>query len=120
MTKRLQNRTPRLGLIIPTDAEDAEIQRGIEQDPDNPEWTEADFANARPAREVMPEMRAGLPRVPTMREVVKRLRGPQKAVTKELISVRLDRDLLDALRGTGAGWQGRMNAALRRRFVKSS
>ncbi len=36
--------------------EEAAIQRGIEADPDNPEWTEDDFARARPAAEAMPEL----------------------------------------------------------------
>ncbi|MDR2213045.1 MAG: hypothetical protein LBE21_05400 [Pseudomonadales bacterium] len=42
------------GTIIPTPKEDAAIQRGIDADPDNPEWTEEDFAKARPARDVLP------------------------------------------------------------------
>lgn len=44
--------------------EEAAIQAGIASDPDNPEWTEEDFARAHPASEVVPElvaysMRAG-------------------------------------------------------------
>lgn len=42
--------------ILPTEAEDAEINAGIAADPDNPEWTEDDFARARPASEVLPEI----------------------------------------------------------------
>ena len=34
-------------LRAPTTEEEAAIQRGIAADPDNPEWTEADFAAAR-------------------------------------------------------------------------
>ena len=33
----------------PTKTEDNRINRGIETDPDNPEWTREDFARARPA-----------------------------------------------------------------------
>jgi uncharacterized protein (DUF4415 family) len=40
-------------------------------------------------------------------------RGPQKAPTKALISLRLDREVVDALRSTGRGWQTRANEALR-------
>ena len=93
-----------------TPEEEAEINRGIALDPDNPEWTEEDFKRARPAREVM-----GNAFVNQMeRERERRLRGPQKAPTKELISVRLDRDVLAQLRAGGRGWQARMNAILRK------
>jgi uncharacterized protein (DUF4415 family) len=40
-------------------------------------------------------------------------RGPQKNPTKELISLRVDRDVVAAYRATGAGWQTRANDALR-------
>jgi uncharacterized protein (DUF4415 family) len=39
-------------------------------------------------------------------------RGPQKAPTKLLLSVRLDRAVVEHFRGTGRGWQTRMNDAL--------
>jgi hypothetical protein len=42
----------------PTPDEEAAIQRGIAADPDNPEWTEADFAAARPAAEAVPAVAA--------------------------------------------------------------
>ena len=83
-----------------TPEEEAAIQRGIEADPDNPEWTEDDFAHARPAAEAMPEL--------------VRRRGQQAAPTKELISVRLDCDLMKLLHASGPGWHGRINAALRK------
>ena len=38
----------------PTKTEDDRINRGIETDPDNPEWTREDFARARPAKDVLP------------------------------------------------------------------
>lgn len=50
-------------------------------------------------------------------ERMKRLRGqrgPQKAPTKQLVSLRIDPDVLEHFRGTGPGWQGRINAALRK------
>jgi uncharacterized protein (DUF4415 family) len=83
----------------PSDIEEAEIQRGIAADPDNPEWTDEDFANARPAAEVIPHLL--------------RRRSAQRAPTKELISLRLDRDVLDRLRARGPGWQSGVNATLR-------
>jgi len=38
---------------------------------------------------------------------------PAGSGTKEQVAIRLDRDVLAAFRATGAGWQTRMNAALR-------
>lgn len=38
--------------------------------------------------------------------------GPQKAPTKQIISIRLDADLLAKFRATGPGWQSRINAVL--------
>lgn len=88
-----------------TDAEEAAIQRGIAADPDNPEWTEEMFAQARPAAEVLgPQMVCAL----------KRARGLQKAPVKEVINIRLDADVVAALRASGPGWQGRVNAILRK------
>ena len=37
-----------------TPEEEATIQCGIEADPDNPRWTEDNFAAARPAAQAMP------------------------------------------------------------------
>ena len=41
-------------------------------------------------------------------------RGPQKSATKEMISIRLSREVLDYFRGTGEGWQARIDDILRR------
>ena len=84
-------------------------------DPDNPEWTEEDFARARPASEVLPpEVLAAFPRTAA------RLRGrPKLAAPKEAVSLRIDRDVLAYFRGTGAGWQGRLNAVLRKAMEKA-
>ena len=60
-------------------------------DPDNPAWTE-DMLGA---------------------PVLKRGRGPQAAPTKVLTSVRLDADILEFFKSKGAGYQSRINAALR-------
>jgi uncharacterized protein (DUF4415 family) len=42
-----------------------------------------------------------------------RKRGPQKAPTKELISIRLSRDVVERLRASGHGWQSRVDTVLR-------
>ncbi len=44
-------------------------------------------------------------------------RGPQKAPTKQQVTLRLDKDVVDRFRATGAGWQSRINQALRKARV---
>ena len=76
-------------------------------DAENPEWSEQDFREARPALQLLPD---------DVVDAVRRYRGqrgPQKSPTKELISIRVDRDVVAAYRSTGAGWQVRANEALR-------
>lgn len=88
-----------------TDAQEARIQQGIADDPDNPEWTEEDFRKARPFAEVFPELA----------ESIRKARGrPAVEQPKRQISLRLDPDVIDAFKATGRGWQGRINAALRK------
>lgn len=70
---------------------------------DNPPLTDEELASMRPFAEVFPELAAS----------IQRTRGAQKAPTKELISLRIDRDTLAAWRATGPGWQGRINEVLR-------
>ncbi len=94
-----------------TDAEEAAIQRGIEQDPDSPELGAEWFAGARPAAEMMPaEVYAEL----TARTEAQRRRGPGKRPAKVQVTLRLDRDVVDGLRASGPGWQVRANEVLRR------
>ena len=66
--------------------------------------TAEEIAQMRPLSEVDPELHAAF----------LHRRGPQIAPTKERISLRLDRDVLQALQAGGRGWQGRANAALRK------
>ena len=79
------------------------IYAGIARDPDNPEWTEEDFATARPAIEV----------VPHIVEEYRRTRGKQKKQVKERVSIRLDADIAEHFRAGGPGWQTRLNETLR-------
>ena len=39
-------------------------------------------------------------------------RGPQKSATKERITIRLSRDVVERFRATGDGWQTRVDTAL--------
>lgn len=94
-------------VIEPTDEEDAVINRGIAEDPDSLEVTAEAFTQIALATEVVPELIA---------DYVRR-RGAQRTPTKELISLRLDQDVLERWRATGPGWQSRINDALRRLMV---
>jgi uncharacterized protein (DUF4415 family) len=91
------------GTIVPTPEEDAAINAGIAADPDSAEWSDEDFRRAVPFAQ-LPE---------TVRAKLRAVRGAQKAPTKERITIRLSRDVVDEFRATGAGWQTRMDAALR-------
>lgn len=70
---------------------------------DNPEWTEEDFAKAKPMAEAMPELYAKL----VAAKAALDLQAPE-------VSIRLDGDLAARLRATGPGWETRANDALRR------
>ena len=88
MTKRSKN----LGLVMPTAAEDAAIAAGIAQDHDTVEITAFDMARMQPLR------RPGRPKAET----------PKVPVT-----MRVDADVLEAIKASGAGWQTRVNELLR-------
>jgi len=70
---------------------------------DSPELTAEEISRARPFGEVFPELAAS----------ARRVRGKQKAPTKQLVSLRLDREVIEAFKAKGAGWQSLMNAALK-------
>lgn len=77
-------------------------------DVDSPPLTDDELARLRPAREALPsKLYAALTR-----------RGPGKKPKKELISIRLDPEIVRGFKEEGPGWQGRMNEALRRSLVK--
>lgn len=44
---------------------------------------------------------------------LRQTRGPNKRPTKEQVAIRLDPDVVCALRASGPGWQTRVNAALK-------
>ncbi len=95
-------------LRIPTEAEDKAIDAGIAQDPDSPELGQAFFANAKPATEVL-----GQHVVAALKRGRGRPAGSVAEQTKAKVNLRLDPDVLEALRSSGRGWQSRVNAALR-------
>ena len=89
-----------------TDAEEARVQRMIASDPDNPEWTDEDFARAKPFAEAFP----------ALAEAMRRNIGgrPKSDAPKIPVSLRLDRAVVAKFKKDGPGWQSRMNEALRK------
>ena len=71
---------------------------------DNPEITPEQWSSARPLADSRPELVAAM----------KRGRGNPRAPTKDLVSLRLDKDVLATLRSSGSGWQSRANQMLRK------
>jgi uncharacterized protein (DUF4415 family) len=76
-----------------------------ERHDENPEWTERDFAKARPAPEVLP---------PEVMVQFKNKGGrPRIENPKEAVKLRIDADVLVKFRESGPGWQTRINDILR-------
>ncbi len=77
-------------------------------DSDNPEWTAKDFAKARPAREVLPEIFGQ-----KMAKDLLRPRGrPRVEFPKERINIRLSQEVIQHFKSAGKGWQTRIDIAL--------
>lgn len=85
-------------LIRPGDDENAALMRAARDDADSPELTGEQLAGMQQRRT--------------------RMGRPPADVTKVATSIRYDRDVLDAFRSTGDGWQTRINEALRE-YAKS-
>ncbi len=71
---------------------------------DNPRWTKADIARARPFAEVFPELAAS----------IRRGRGPGRAPAKVPVSIRLSPEVVAYFKSQGPGWQSRIDEALRK------
>lgn len=84
------------GTLFPTDEEDAKIREAVATDPDA-------RLLENPSEKLVP-----------LKTVVKARRGrPTAEVVKTRITIRCSPDVVAAFRATGAGWQTRMDAALR-------
>ena len=67
------------------------------------ELTAADMKRFRPAKEVLSKSLL----------IKLNVRGPQKAPTKERITIRLSPEVVRRFRDTGDGWQTRVDTALK-------
>lgn len=71
--------------------------------------TLVELKRARPISEVDPDLLAAY-----QKGTLRRRGRPAKDVKKEVVSLRLDPDVIAAFRATGAGWQSRINQLLRK------
>jgi len=75
---------------------------------ENPEWTIAEFAKAKPAAEVLPELFG-----PVAADRMLKARGrPKTGTARAAMSLRLLPETLASWKATGPGWQTRMAETL--------
>ena len=77
-------------------------------DDEIPEWTDEDFARARPAREVLPQIFEPA----TVKRMLKPRGRPKSGNVRTAISLRLPPETLEKWKATGPGWQTRMAQVL--------
>jgi uncharacterized protein (DUF4415 family) len=77
---------------------------------ENPEWTNATFKRARPARQKLPELVGDV----AATRLLKPRGRPKSDNTRLAISLRLPPDTLARWKATGPGWQTRMAKVLSR------
>jgi len=87
MNPTIKTRSGRV-LAMPTPEEDAEINAGIAADPDTYELGAAEFKQLRRGR-------------------------PLGSGSKVQVTLRIDVDVVEKFKASGAGWQTRMNDALK-------
>jgi uncharacterized protein (DUF4415 family) len=71
---------------------------------DNPKLTDEQISKAKPFAEALPELAAS----------IRRGRGPNKAPTEKLMSLRLSGQVIEKYKAGGPGWQSRIDQDLRR------
>jgi uncharacterized protein (DUF4415 family) len=92
----------------PSDDEEETINAGIALDPDNPEWTDADFERAKPFKEVFPEQYKAW-----------KARGrPKVEAPKKHIGFRLAPDVVNGIKASGRGYNARVEKVLREALAK--
>lgn len=83
--------------------EEAEVQAMIASDPDAPEATDEQIAQATSFKEAFPDLH----------ESIQRSRGrPTVAQPKQPITIRLSQDTIAKFKATGKGWQSRISDIL--------
>lgn len=86
-----------------TDKEEADIQKMIASDPDNPEISDEQTKQGKPFKEALPELY----------ESIQRSRGrPRLEKPKEAVTLRVDPDTLARFKATGKDWRAKMAEVL--------
>jgi uncharacterized protein (DUF4415 family) len=85
-------------------------RKKVVDDPENPEWTAADFARAKKPEEVLS---------PDVLSVFGRKRGPQRAPKKVPVSIRLSPEVVGFFRKKGRGWQSEIDTTLKKIVLRS-
>jgi uncharacterized protein (DUF4415 family) len=75
----------------------------VVMDDENPEWTSSDFTRALRGSDIPAHIRQAFPKT----------RGRPRGSSKQLISLRIDTEIVERLRATGPGWQTRVNEILK-------
>lgn len=78
-------------------------------DDENPEWTADDFAKARPASELLPQIFGAN----VAKEMLKPRGRPRVEFPKQRINIRLSHAVVEHFKSAGDGWQTRIDTALR-------
>ncbi|WP_082081715.1 BrnA antitoxin family protein [Bradyrhizobium sp. LTSP857] len=79
-------------------------RKKIVDDPENPEWSAADFARAKSPEEVLS---------PDVLAVFGKKRGPQRAPKKVPVSIRLSKVVVTHFKEMGPGWQSKIDTTLK-------
>lgn len=93
----------------------AHISHADWEDGEIPELTAEDFRRMRPAREVLPRLVGAK----VAAELLRPRGRPRKDNPKAQVTLRLDAEVVEHYKAGGAGWQTRINAALRRALSKA-
>ncbi|WP_353622831.1 BrnA antitoxin family protein [Aliirhizobium terrae] len=75
---------------------------------DNPPWTEEELKNARPFREVFPEI------AEKMEKAIAARGRPKVEAPKVAVTLRLDPDVLETFKASGKNWRAKMAEELRK------
>jgi uncharacterized protein (DUF4415 family) len=73
-------------------------------DVQSPELTAEQIAQAKPFAQALPDLAA----------TIRKGRGPNKAPTKKLVTIRLSGSVIEKYKSGGEGWQSRIDADLKR------
>ena len=81
------------------------MNKKTKQDPEDFEWTTAELKASKKF--------SSLPKSLQEKLASRKPRGPQAAPTKVSTTIRLSSDVIQSFRATGAGWQAKIDLALK-------